>query len=96
MADQAGVEHNGSLMMLTISDHDVAEIRYDTPRPSLPVVKGALLFTGQYDRNAHYYVGVALIFKEGCEPVPYAVQGSDSSGAIVLVGRRPSEILTRA
>jgi hypothetical protein len=88
-ADQAGVEHNGSLMMLTISDRGVAEIRYDTPRPRLPVAKGALLFTGQYDRNAHFYVGVAFVYKRGCDPVPYSVQGSDSSGAIVLVGSPP-------
>lgn len=78
--------HNGSRTIFTRNNGHV-EIRYETPRPGLPVREGTLLFAGTYERG--YYSGTAYIFKQGCEPVPYAVAGKDSGPGIVLVGVAP-------
>lgn len=78
--------HNGSRTLFTRNNGHV-EIRYETPRPGLPVREGTLLFAGTYERG--YYSGTAYTFKRGCEPAPYAVAGKDSGPGIVLVGVAP-------
>jgi hypothetical protein len=85
--EMAPVLHNGSLALITKNDGHV-EIRYETPRPGLPVVAGTLLFSGKVDGRGSY-TGTAYVFKRGCEPAPYAVAGKDSDPGIVLMGVAP-------
>jgi hypothetical protein len=82
------LDHNGSVIVLTRSGAGDIEIRYQTPRPGLPVRSGALLFRGQADQRGHL-IGVAFTFKPGCEPAPYAVHGERSDGVLVLDGPAP-------
>jgi len=79
--------HNGSRALFT-RDNGHVEIRYDSPRPGLPVREGTLLFEGTYDKRG-FYSGTAYTFKRGCEPAPYAVAGKDSGPGIVLMGVAP-------
>jgi hypothetical protein len=87
--EMALVLHNGSLAIFTRDDRHQVEIRYEQPRPGLPVAKGTLLFSGTYDNKRGYYSGTAYTFKQGCDPAPYAVSGKDSGPGIVLVGIAP-------
>jgi hypothetical protein len=84
------VFHNGSRAIFTRSIDGHVEIRYDTPRPGLPVQSGTLLFSGTYDTRHGRYSGTAHIFKRGCEPAPYAVTGMESGPGIVMVGIAPT------
>lgn len=87
--EMTGVEHNGSLMLLTRDEDGHTEIKYDTPHAGLPVAKGALLFTGTYDFKRNVFTGTAYVFKRGCEPAPYPVFGSQTGPGIVLIGDAP-------
>lgn len=78
--------HNVSRTIFSRNNGHV-EIRYDAPRPGLPVREGTLLLSGTYERGS--YFGTAYIFKRGCEPLPYAAAGKDSDPGIVLVGVAP-------
>jgi hypothetical protein len=81
--------HNGSRAIFTRTDGHV-EIRYDAPRPGLPVQSGTLLFSGNYDTKTGRYAGTAYVFKRGCEPAPYAVTGKESGPGIVMIGIAPT------
>ena len=80
--------HNGSRTLFTKSEKGQVEIRYETPRPGLPVTEGALLFSGRADANGSY-TGTAYTFKRGCEPAPYSVAGKEAGPGIILVGIAP-------
>jgi hypothetical protein len=81
----APVAHNGSQMVWTKTENGRVEIRYSIPRPGLSVKVGDLLFEGQADLHGRY-TGTAYVFKAGCPPAPYPVEGKDIRGDIVLVG----------
>lgn len=87
--EMAPVGHNGSQMVLTKTwNGRRVEIRYSIPRPGLPVKDGDLLFEGQSNIRGKY-TGTAYVFKDGCPPAPYAVEGNDVRGDIVLFGNAP-------
>jgi len=87
--EMAPVLHNGSLMIMTRSSNGHVEIRYEQPRAGMPVTKGALVFTGQYDGKRNTYTGVAYMFKRGCEPAPYPVDGAMTGPGVILSGSPP-------
>lgn len=86
--EMAPVSHNGSQMVLTKTRNGRVEIRYSIPRHGLPVKDGDLLFEGQSNIRGRY-TGTAYVFKDGCPPAPYAVEGNDVRGDIVLFGNAP-------
>ena len=86
--EMAPVAHNGSQMVLTKTENGRVEIRYSIPRPGLSVKEGDLLFEGQADLRGRY-TGTAYLFKVGCPPAPYPVEGKDVRGDIVLIGYAP-------
>ena len=75
-------------MVWTKTKNGQIEIRYSIPRPGLSVKEGDLLFKGQADIRGRY-TGTAYVFKDGCPPAPYAVEGNDVRGNIILVGNAP-------
>jgi hypothetical protein len=84
----APVAHNGSQMVWTRTENGRVEIRYSIPRPGLSVKEGDLLFEGQAELRGRY-TGTAYVFKDGCPPAPYAVDGKNVRGDIFLVGNAP-------
>ena len=86
--EMAPVAHNGSQMVLTKTENGRVEIRYSIPRLGLSVKEGDLLFEGQAGVRGRY-TGTAYVFKDGCPPAPYTVEGKDVRGDIVLVGNAP-------
>ena len=76
------VFHNGSRAIFTKNDDGHVEIRYDAPRPGLPVESGTLLFSGTFDIKTGRYLGTAYIFKRGCVPAPHAVTGREHGPGI--------------
>lgn len=86
--EMAPVAHNGSQMVWTKTKNGRVEIRYSIPQPGLSAKEGELLFEGQVDIRGRY-TGTAYVFKNGCPPAPYDVEGNDVRGNIVLVGNAP-------
>lgn len=85
--EMSPVFHNGSRFIFT-RDRGKVEIRYETPKPNVPVSEGTILFSGKYDSRG-YYAGTAYTFKRGCKPAPYHVVGKDAGPGIILVGAAP-------
>lgn len=83
-----GLDHNGSIMMLTRSGVNSVTIRYEVPRAKLRVSPGAVVFRGKSDDKGHL-TGTAYTFKRGCEPAAYEVQGKKEAGIITLTGAAP-------
>jgi hypothetical protein len=81
------LQHNGSLMLMT-RDKGHVEIRYETPRMGVPVLQGALLFSGTFDGRG-IFAGTAYTFKRGCSPAPYPVVGQEAGPGIILIGDAP-------
>lgn len=83
--------HNGSVMRLE-ANGDEREFFYDEPRAGIRkqgVRPGTLLFKGTRDGST--YSGTAYIFKTGCDPEGYEVEG-DVSGddyTVTMVGKAP-------
>ena len=89
--DEAGdvYQHNGSAMWV-FRRHGV--IAYNQPKASIAgaVRPGAVLFRGTFDRT--HARGTAYVFKNGCAPAPYAVNGrftGDRSETLILEGAAP-------
>jgi hypothetical protein len=85
-------DHNKSQMLVSEWKDGTIEITYDAPRSGLPVARETLLFRGR--RDGARYSGTAYIFKSGCAPAPFAVQGMEDvrREAIVLTGALPHRI----
>jgi hypothetical protein len=88
--------HNGSRMLVVSSPGGgegplKTSISYDVPRQPLRdagVKAGTPLFEGTEHRDI--VEGYAYVFKSGCAPTPYRVEGKWlSTGALVLEGRAP-------
>jgi hypothetical protein len=75
--ERQSLNHNGSIMSLVEGDGGSRTIYYQAPRSAmaeLGVRPGTLLFQG-YETNGHW-LGTAYVFKRGCPPIPYHVEGS--------------------
>jgi hypothetical protein len=83
--------HNGSVMRLE-ANGDERHFYYEEPRAGLRkqgAQPGSLLFKGT--RDGSNYSGTAYIFKAGCDPEAYEVDG-DVSGddhTVTMVGKAP-------
>jgi hypothetical protein len=85
--------HNGSVMHVNMR---AGEIRYYEPKPSLAgaVQPSTVLFRGEF-RNAPglemrgTVSGTAYVFKQGCDPAPYAVSGTYTVNEIKMSGQTP-------
>jgi len=97
--DRGQWNHNGSLMTLFEGESNSRAIYYDLPRAAmvdLGVREGTLLFRG-YENDARWF-GIAFVFKRGCPPIPYRVEGnlySNERGgwSVHLRGPAPSEYI---
>jgi hypothetical protein len=75
--ERQSLNHNGSIMSLVEGDGGSRTIYYQAPRSAmaeLGVSPGTLLFKG-YETNGNW-LGTAYVFKRGCPPIPYDVEGS--------------------
>jgi hypothetical protein len=64
--------HNGSEMVLEAHGQD-RRIFYWAPRDGLSATQGSVLFVGQ--RVGNSYTGMARLYRSGCDPVDYEVNG---------------------
>jgi hypothetical protein len=68
--------HNGSRMLVSIEE-DTFVITYEKPKRSLRkhgVRSGTVLFSGHID--GRQVEGEAFVFRDGCDPEPYQVEGT--------------------
>lgn len=81
-------DHNGSVVRLEASGQR-RMFYYESPRPSLPVEPGVLLFQGS--RSGNTYEGTAYHFSAKCGTIAYQVRGSVSGDqtTVELYGRPP-------
>lgn len=87
--DSAPYDHNGSLMEAHACDGKFV-ITYDQPRSGIAsqgVRSGTVLFTGTI--SGDLILGIAYVFKRGCEPASYPVSGRMGNNVIVLDGYAP-------
>ena len=85
-------DHNGSLMVLE-ENGKKRKLVYAEPRGTLDtagVKKGTVLFDGE-EKTDGRLAGYAKLFRAGCDPVDYFVEGSldKSKGEILLQGQAP-------
>lgn len=80
-------DHNGSTMKVSFDD---GVIIYREPKDSIAgtVPVGQVLFRGKMTVNGRIS-GTAYVFKRGCAPAPYAVEGRDTDPGFVLTGKAP-------
>ncbi|WP_134497396.1 hypothetical protein [Microvirga pakistanensis] len=88
-------DHNGSLVRV---NDEIGEIRYEDPKKSIAgtVTPGTLLFKGTFRNLAKpneavrgVVEGTAYVFKKGCQPASYHVQGTYDTWTITLKGPAP-------
>jgi hypothetical protein len=87
--DSAPYDHNGSLMEAHACNGKFV-IAYDQPRSGIVsqgVRSGTVLFTGTISGNQ--ILGIAYVFKRGCEPASYPVSGRMGNNVIILEGYAP-------
>jgi hypothetical protein len=85
-------DHNGSLMVLE-ENGKKRKLVYTEPRSTLDtagVKRGTVLFDGEEKADGRL-AGYAKLFRAGCDPVDYFVEGSldTSKGEILLQGQAP-------
>lgn len=85
-------DHNGSLMVLE-ENGTKRKLVYAEPRGTLDtagVKKGTVLFDGEEKADGRL-AGYAKLFRVGCDPVDYFVEGSldKTKGEILLQGQAP-------
>ena len=85
-------DHNGSVMVLE-ENGKKRRLVYGEPRGALDtagVKKGTVLFDGEEKADGRL-AGYAKLFRAGCDPVDYFVEGSldKSKGEILLQGQAP-------
>jgi len=87
LSTPVGYDHNGSFMKVSFEDGFIV---YETPKDSIAgtVVPGQVLFRGTMKVNGRIS-GTAFVFKRGCAPAPYAVEGRDTDAGFVLTGKAP-------
>jgi hypothetical protein len=76
LSGRESLNHNGSIMSLVEGENSSRIIYYQVPRPEMAEIGvrlGTLLFQG-YQDNGHWF-GTAYVFKWGCPPIPYRVEG---------------------
>ena len=67
--------HNGSEIVATF-DRGAMRMYYEKPKPALRqagIYQGTLLFQGT--ANDGHIKGTAFVFRKGCPPTPYEVEG---------------------
>ncbi|MDE1991159.1 MAG: hypothetical protein KGI75_01585 [Rhizobiaceae bacterium] len=88
--DSGVFDHNGSAVLL---EPVAGTISYIRPKPSIAgtVQTGTVLFRGAPFHNKGRLTGTAYLFKRGCAPAPYHVEGGYNSAAraYVLSGNAP-------
>jgi hypothetical protein len=97
--DRGQWNHNGSLMTLVEGENNSRAIYYHFPRPTMTdigVREGTLLFRG-YETDGRWF-GIAYVFKSGCPPIPYRVEGNSYSNdrggwSVHLRGPAPTEYI---
>ena len=97
--DRGQWSHDGSLMTLVEGENNSRAIYYHFPRPAMAdtgVREGTLLFQG-YETDGRWF-GIAYVFKSGCPPIPYRVEGNlypnDRGGwSVHLRGPAPAEYI---
>jgi hypothetical protein len=90
--DTTNMMHNGSEVAVTQDFNGAVgktQIAYSKPRAGLSAMPGTLLFSGTYDSKRNWYRGNAFVFKKGCDPIAYAVTGTQTGAGIALVGPAP-------
>lgn len=85
-------DHNGSLVRLEQKDKKVRLV-YAQPRDGLGIAgvkQGTVLFDGELKTDGRF-AGYAKLFRKGCDPVDYFVEGSrdNNKGEILLQGQAP-------
>lgn len=85
-------DHNGSAMRLE-EEGQKRRFVYDQPRNSLGaagVKNGTVLFDGEEKKDGRLQ-GYAKLFRKGCEPIDYFVEGAydKAKGEILLQGQAP-------
>lgn len=92
--DSAFYDHNGSRMEVHVCDGRMV-IEYDAPKRSLRkhgVRPGTVLFRGsvfQMSGGGSKITGSARVFKSGCGPKAYEVNGWMQDNSITMAGRAP-------
>jgi len=96
---QIQFHHNGSYMYILLGGYNQngyrsIEITYDNPRPGMRAAGariGSVLFHGVSTRDGRMVRGIAYIFKAGCAPAPYQVEGryEKHTSRILLYGAYP-------
>lgn len=81
--------HNNSQMLISEWKSGAVEIAYDIPRSGLPVARGTTLFKGV--RTGRVYRGTAYVFRSGCSPASFAVEGmkDPAKETLTFVGAVP-------
>jgi hypothetical protein len=75
LSERELLNHNGS-MFLVEGENSSRAIYYQVPRPAMEEIgvrRGTMLFQG-YEDNGDWF-GTAYVFKWGCPPIPYRVEG---------------------
>lgn len=92
--DSASYDHNGSLMEVHVCEGRMV-IEYDRPRSGIAqqgVRPGTVLFRGRVEKmyRGAKVGGRAHVFKRGCQPAAYHVNGwMDDKGVMTMEGRAP-------
>ncbi|MFD0914795.1 hypothetical protein ACFQ14_00070 [Pseudahrensia aquimaris] len=88
--DMAFYDHNGSEMAVHVCDGQMV-IEYENPRRGLSVKPGTILFKGElYQMTGGSKInGRARVFRRGCKPTTYEVNGWMENGTITMAGRAP-------
>lgn len=88
--DTALYDHNGSEMAVHVCDGKMV-IEYEIPRKGLSARPGTVLFRGEIFQmtGGAKINGRARVFKRGCKPASYEVNGWMENGIITMAGRAP-------
>ncbi|EFL88222.1 hypothetical protein [Ahrensia sp. R2A130] len=88
--DMAFYDHNGSEMAVHVCDGEMV-IEYENPRKGISAKSGTVLFRGEmFEMTGGSKInGRARVFRRGCKPASYEVNGWMENGTITMAGRAP-------